>query len=418
MKGFVASWFFPPSTSAEGLVTFKLIKYSKHNYDVCYSLSNKWCYDSKSELLATNINCFPVETDNIEEWVKQAIYIFESHHKEEPYDFVMTRSMPPESIEIGNIIKKKYPGVKWVASFGDPIANNPYQTYECLCNDRWISDRFLSKMKINNALKCIKILENIPIGKYKKIRYDNKLERLAFRYADTLIFPSIEQCNFSFASRAIDRIKEKAAIIPHSYDSEMYSKVNEYNSINKKIFTYIGHMDKIRSGELLLHALCYIRVNFEEELEGVCFRFIGNIPQDIIDLVHNFQLEQYVIFNTSVDYLTSIKIMQQSDWLIHIDANFKFIPENSVFFASKLVDYLGCNLPILGFTSKNSVAGKIIINSNGVVIDSQNIREVAEDLIKLFKDSGSHINECFSNLYNAINVAKKFDGLIGDETNV
>ncbi|MFR8622331.1 hypothetical protein [[Ruminococcus] torques] len=38
----------------------------------------------------------------------------------------MTRSMPPESHEIGLKIKEIKPEIKWIASFGDPIANNPF----------------------------------------------------------------------------------------------------------------------------------------------------------------------------------------------------------------------------------------------------------------------------------------------------
>lgn len=418
MKGFVASWFFPPNTSAEGLVTFKLLKYSKNSYDVCHSLSNKWCYNKKSELEASNINCLPIKTDSIEEWVEQAINVFESHNKSKHYDFIMTRSMPPESIKIGCEIKKRYPNIKWIASFGDPIANNPYQIYDCLYNDRWISGKFLTKIKITQALKCIRLLEKIAIGKYRKINYDNKLERMAFKKADTLIFPSAEQCNYSCSNILIDNIIEKSTIIPHSYDSEMYHTDDKKNDEDIKKFTYIGYMNKLRSGELLIRALNYIRINFEKELNGISFYFVGNIPQDIIELICEYKLEKYVFIIPSVDYLTSLKIMQQSDWLIHIDAYFSFITEESIFFASKLVDYLGCNLPILGFTSRGSVSGKIIINNNGVVIDSQDIIEVAVTLMKLFKDSNSHINKNYSNLYDAINIAEKFDKIIGDGKNV
>ena len=33
-KGLVISWFYPPGNSSEGLVTYKLLKNSKYQYDV------------------------------------------------------------------------------------------------------------------------------------------------------------------------------------------------------------------------------------------------------------------------------------------------------------------------------------------------------------------------------------------------
>ena len=34
MRGLVISWFYPPTNSSEGLVTYKLLKNSSFNYDV------------------------------------------------------------------------------------------------------------------------------------------------------------------------------------------------------------------------------------------------------------------------------------------------------------------------------------------------------------------------------------------------
>ena len=77
MKGFVASWFFHPSTSAEGLVTFKLLKASKYNYDVCSSLSNQWSYKIESQLVSENINNIAIDTDDLDVWRYEAVKQYE-----------------------------------------------------------------------------------------------------------------------------------------------------------------------------------------------------------------------------------------------------------------------------------------------------------------------------------------------------
>ena len=52
---------------------------------------------------------------------------FEKLYNERQYEYIMTRSTPPESIVIGREIKKRHPEIKWIASLADPVANNPYE---------------------------------------------------------------------------------------------------------------------------------------------------------------------------------------------------------------------------------------------------------------------------------------------------
>ena len=129
MKGFVVSCFFPPVISSEGLVTFRLLKNSKFEYDVFTQNSNTaWSYGNKDiNLLSRNINTLFSESDNLQIWVEEAVKYYDEHKEE--YSFIMTRSMAPEAHEVGLAIKKKYPNVKWIASFGDPICNNPHNYF-------------------------------------------------------------------------------------------------------------------------------------------------------------------------------------------------------------------------------------------------------------------------------------------------
>ncbi len=71
-----------------------------------------------------NVRKIALQADTLEMWEDNTIEYFKSHKDE--YDVVMTRSMPPESHMIGLKIKEIKPEIKWIASFGDPIANNPF----------------------------------------------------------------------------------------------------------------------------------------------------------------------------------------------------------------------------------------------------------------------------------------------------
>ena len=125
-KILVISWFYPPINSSEGLVTYKLLRNSKLQYDVCMQESNaSWSYGNKEYLPeCENVRKIPIQADTLEIWKNKTIEYFNAHKKE--YDIIMTRSMPPESHEIGLKIKEIKPEIKWIASFGDPIANNPF----------------------------------------------------------------------------------------------------------------------------------------------------------------------------------------------------------------------------------------------------------------------------------------------------
>ena len=126
MKIFVASWFFPPATSSEGIVTYKLLSKSRHTYDVCSADCDLWSYKHKLDLTSENINVFPIKTDKLDEWVDKCAELFIERNKTEHYDAFMTRSMPPESISVAKIIKEACPEAKWIASLADPISKSPY----------------------------------------------------------------------------------------------------------------------------------------------------------------------------------------------------------------------------------------------------------------------------------------------------
>ena len=82
MNVFVASWFFPPTTSSEGIVTYKLLRNSQNNYDVFCSTSRQWSYDSAmSTSNDDRIKVYSVETDDIEKWQKWAVKQFEHYYK-------------------------------------------------------------------------------------------------------------------------------------------------------------------------------------------------------------------------------------------------------------------------------------------------------------------------------------------------
>ena len=165
-KILVISWFFPPVNSSEGLVTYKLLNNSKYEYDVYTQNSNdSWSYGKNDFLpLNKNIKSIYSNASNLTDFYKEGVKFFENNKNK--YDIVMTRSMPEESHMIGLEIKKIKPEIKWIASFGDPIGNNPFTLKALQSNNPYsLRNRYQRQMGIKEILSLKRILKDII---YKK----------------------------------------------------------------------------------------------------------------------------------------------------------------------------------------------------------------------------------------------------------
>jgi glycosyltransferase involved in cell wall biosynthesis len=392
MKGLVISWFFPPATSAEGLVTFKLLKNSKLFYDVISSTSRQWSYNQDTILKSDNISVKPIEADNFDVWIKSSFNLAEKLISSEKYDFLMTRAMPPESHIIGLKIKRKNPSLFWIASMADPIGHNPYD-YE-----KYFFGGF--KKFLKNPLlffaRCYIYLQ-------KEI-----FDRRVTRKADMLIFPSIEQCKFTFGS-LYEKYKNKILIIPHSFDSEFFkSTPATFNENTKITISHLGHLNEQRSVKGLIEAVYKLKQANPELASKLKIRLIGNIPETQSALIELLSITEIIKIEKPVDYLESLNIMSQSDMMLLVDADFPFMPEN-IFLASKLADYLGADKPILGLTTKNGPSARILKAAGCPVCLPSDSDEICEALTEIVKKGLPKQNSSVYKLYDAKLIAHKFD---------
>lgn len=124
---FVISWFYPPINSSEATLTAKQLKYSRYSYDVfTQGRSEAWSYGNGSEIPGCeNQRRIEAKSADLKSWADEAVRYFAAHREE--YELIMTRSMPPECHLAGLRIKKRFPEIRWIASFGDPVSRNPYE---------------------------------------------------------------------------------------------------------------------------------------------------------------------------------------------------------------------------------------------------------------------------------------------------
>lgn len=415
-KILVISWFYPPINSSEGLVTYKLLRNSKLQYDVCMQESNaSWSYGKNEKLPeAVNVTRIPVAADDLEVWKEAAVEYFRKN--KEKYDIVMTRSMPPESHMIGLKIKEIKPEIIWIASFGDPIANNPFvlkdmntlSPYSHKFRRMGIRELISPKLILKNALWKKRTNDSL-----EPFRREQKLEEDILRQCDYVILNNKYQEAYMLGSYD-ESIKSKALVLPHSYDSTLYPETTGETKVNKKIrMVYIGHLNDIRTPHLLFEAvnqLKEMKPDLDDRLE---IQLYGNMSdKEKVYLLDN-ELLDVVQIKKPVDYRTSLAIMKESDWLIHIDANLSGVLDENIFFAAKLADYIGAGKPIFGITMFDGAGADVIRDVNGLTV-SYTADEIRNYLYLIVYKNYTIQMESEKNKeqYNAVNVAARFDEFV------
>lgn len=418
-KGLVISWYFPPINSSEGLVTFKLLKNSKYEYDVFTQNSNtNWSYGANADkLTSSNINTIFAKTKDINEWVKEGIEYYEAN--KDKYSFIMSRSMAPESHMIALEIKHRHPDIKWIASFGDPIADNPFNYFFKQTNPYTIKGMGIENISIKHAINPLRITKSC-VWKMRNKRYKRKhdpetkniiLQREVLQNADRIILNNEYQKKHMLKTCVNkDEIEKKIIVIPHTYDSDFYDKRVKKNK-NKIKFVYLGHLDDIRTPKNFLEALN--RLNKSTDLENkLSVEFYGDLSALDKARIIDYDLCDVVKVKKPVSYFESLKIMQESNWLLLVDANLnQFLPEN-IFFAAKIADYLGANSNIFGITMIDGASADILRETNSVV-SSYSVDEIYMYLRQIV-DGTCEFETTNNSKYDIKNVIINYDEMIKD----
>ena len=415
----VISWFFPPINSSEGLVTYKLLKNSKYKYDVITQKSNEsWSYGQTNDLdYGENINCINIETTNMDVFKTEAIKYFEKNKNK--YDIVMTRSMAEVAHVIGLKIKEIKNSIIWIASFGDPIGNNPFTLKSINSKNPFsIKQRYVRPMGIREILSPKRMLKSYLYNKGNKDNYNlfikesNILQEKILNSCDFVIYNSIYQSEYMLKDYANkNELGKKTIILPHSFDEDLYKKEKKIKK-EKINFSFLGLLDDIRTPHCLFEAINKLKEYDENLCDKVEFNFYGNLSdKEKLYLMNNYLLD-IVKVQQPVNYLKSLEIMQNSDWLIHIDANIQEIIEKNIFFAAKIADYIGSKSNIIGITMIDGISADILREYNALCLENC-VEEIFNYLfLIIYENFETKLNPNYRKLYDAKEVASTFDKLI------
>ena len=410
----VFCWFYPPINSSEGLVSFKLLNTSQFEYDVFTQKAvETWSYGASMNFPDRgNVRPIYARSRTIAAWEQEAYRYFCAHRNE--YDLIMTRSMPPEVHAVGLRIKRNYPWIQWIASFGDPIKTNPFyhMGYDmfppfCLGNlqNRRKGLRFrLSPKRI--AKDCLWHLR-YP-GTVRIRRRLIRIEDGTIALADRLVFNDSSELRLMTHTK---RTRAKSVVIRHSYDESLFpAPAGELPTPRKKQrFVFVGQLNCIRRGEPLLRGIKALNDSVDDLAERAEFVFYGDMPESDMAYIVRNGLTGLVRYEKPVPYRESLRLMREADWVVHIDADTRAVTKENVFFAGKLADYFGAGTRILAVTMQR---GDVVdtLRRAGALVLSYSADEIKEYLyLILYQGWQARMDRDFIKSFDARCVAAEFD---------
>ncbi|MDC1387058.1 hypothetical protein N8384_06660 [Candidatus Thioglobus sp.] len=299
----------------------------------------------------------------------------------ENYDLIISWSQW-HSVHLAALkLKKISPKIPWLAHFSDPWSDNPFLT------------RFIG---------------------YKYSQY--LLERKVMKNADAINFTT-NMARKLVMKKYPESWINKTYCTSHSFDESLYPVISA-NTQDKLVVSYLGNFYGPRNPINFMKALAMIIKEDKLFFDGVIFKFVGrwignehwvlnevNLPNGLIEVL------------PPISYIDSLIMMSKSDLLLILDAQLS----NSVFFPSKLVDYIGSGKPIMAITPKGSCLD-IINKIGGETATPQSIESISsgiknvimklkEGSIKLPVDSEK---EKFSNKYISYEFEILFKQLINN----
>lgn len=277
---------------------------------------------------------------------RKACEIIES----EKIDYVITTSPPHSSQLIGLKLKKKYPGIKWVADLRDPWTDIYYYSmFYHTCPAKLI-DRILEKNVLLNADRII------TVGKSLK----------------------------DLLSRKAEGLSGKTEVITNGYDEDDFSGIE---NVTPEEFTisYIGTLSEAYPLEGFLEAVSGLR----GKGKNVKLRFVGSVSQGRKNLILSQLPEIYVEFVNYVNHTSAIRFMKEASALLLI------IPDHSSaqsILTGKLFEYIASGKPVVCLGPPDGDAAEILTISGSGRTFCNNESFKIEEFLELIAD-GSFTTE-------------------------
>lgn len=384
-KILLVSWHFPPYKSSSAFNLFKRLKDTGYEYDVLQiKRVDKPDNDAMFHFASSHFNHYEIEMPSEDardpvaraHYVNKVVEFYQILKQKNHYSAMISHSHEIASHMAAMAIKKCSPELRWVASFGDPIAANPF-------NDSY---------------------------QFPMLEVDSQTETQVLQQADRIIVTNRYQQDLVISTQTEQVNREKFFILPHCFDERMYPDLSDQKGDEDRLdnvfrFIHVGMLYKFKrtaepfmlGAQRLLAKHPELRGRFKLEFYGANDRYIR--------AADSYGLADVASFEGSVNYLESLKVMSKSDCLLLRDADFSDQGiKNTPFYPGKLADYMGAKKPILAVTMAHGCVPDMLTKVGGVSLTEDDIEGIANAMYDAMQGNLSvNINEIerYSHIHTA-----------------
>ena len=252
-------------------------------------------------------------------------------------DVLVTFGQPMSDHLAGLALKRRF-GMRWIAHFSDPWADNPFAT-------------------------------RLPFFRLRNLG----LERTVIEAADHVLLTSEETVELVMRKYPLVW-RAKASVLPHAFEARLYPP--RAAASGPIVLRYLGSLYGKRSPMPFLRGVQSLARRAPDLAARLKIEFIGETAPRLVASAARAALPPGLVrFLPTIDYRSALAAMRSADILVHLDAP----AESSVFLASKLVDYVGARRPIVGVTPAGTAA-KLIAALGGWVADPASADSIAAAL--------------------------------------
>lgn len=358
-KVLLVSWHFPPYKSSSAFNLFKRLKDTGYEYDVLQvKRADKPDNDGMFYYAASRFNRYEIDVpsedardhDARAHYVEKALDSYQRLKAHNYYSVMVSHSHEIASHMAALAIKKANPELRWVASFGDPIAANPFnESYQ-----------------------------------FPMLEEDSRTETQVLQHADRIIVTNPYQQILMTATQAQPVDDDKFFVLPHCFDERMYHSPSKPESVRESErgvfrFMHVGMLYKFKrtSEPFLLGAQRLLQKH--PELKGSFTLEFYGANDRYIQAAADYGLEDSVSFKGAISYLESLAVMTKADCLLLRDADFSDQGlKDTPFYPGKLADYLGAKKPVLAVTMAQGCVPDMLAKLGGASLTEEDIDGIAD----------------------------------------
>jgi glycosyltransferase involved in cell wall biosynthesis len=279
-------------------------------------------------------------------WVKPSAKFLHEFLAENKIRTIITTG-PPHSIHlIGLRLKKKNPGLKWIADFRDP----------------WSEWGFLDSLGAGQLAK----------------KQHRRREAEVLAHADEIITIT------PFYVRQFERLSgRKVKLLNNGFDEDDFREVR-FTRTDKFIIRHVGIVNEKCDPRPFLDVVRSLANELPEFREAVRIEFIGEVHPRILNFVADSDvLKTMTKFYGNIPFRELITLYGSSSLLLLVLTGYK---DAEGYMPGKLFEYMAVGLPILGVGPVNGDAADLLREAKaGEMVDSFDQANIRDTLLKFFE---------------------------------